>query len=120
MIPVQRTKPHAGAIIEPEPPAFTLFLWYFESFLVPDPFDALVVDYPTIPLQEHRDATISIPSVLTRERTNIFPKCRFIIRNCGNTSLRRSWLAYDKAYTPFRIRQQLLNLFGGPAPFGRA
>ena len=44
MIPVQRTKPYAGTIVEPQPPAFTLFLWYFESFLVPDPLDALVVD----------------------------------------------------------------------------
>ena len=120
MISVERSKPYAGAIVEPESLPFTLFLWYLEPFLAPDPLDALVVDEPTIPLQQHGDATISIPSVLTGKRTDVCPQGCFVVRHDRNKSLRRSWLAYDKANTSFGIWQQLLNHFGGPAPFGRA
>ena len=120
MIPIERTKPNTGAIVKVEPSTFTLFLWYFETFLAPDPLNSLVVYDPAIPLQQRGDPTISIPTVLTGQGADICAKCRLIIRYNRKTSLRRSWLSYDEANASFGIWQQLFDHFGGPAPFVRA
>ena len=46
MIPAFGPKPDAGAVAEPQPPAFRLPGRHLQPLLAPDPLDALVVDHP--------------------------------------------------------------------------
>lgn len=40
------TKPDAGPVVQPEPPALGLLGWHLQAFLTPDALDALHVDHP--------------------------------------------------------------------------
>ena len=65
MIAVGRAVPTTGAIGEPQPAALGLLLRHLQSFPPPDPFHAFVIHAPALPLQEHRDPSIPIPSILS-------------------------------------------------------
>ena len=47
---MRRLKTYAGAVVEPQPSPFGLFLWYFQSFLPPQTLDPLVIHSPSLPM----------------------------------------------------------------------
>ena len=60
VVPVRRSQPDAGPVIEPEPSPLRLLLWYFEPFTSPDALYPLQADGPTILLKQPVDAPVSI------------------------------------------------------------
>jgi hypothetical protein len=87
VIPVRRPKAHAGAVVEPQPSAFGLFLWHFEAFLPPETLDPFVIDSPSHSMQQLRHPTIPVPTVLRGQRHHVFDEPGFIIRHVPLTAL---------------------------------
>src|SRR5215472_9486675 len=55
-----RPQPDAGAVRQPEPPAFGLFAGNLEPLTPPDTLDPLVVDQPAGPAQQRCDLAIAV------------------------------------------------------------
>ena len=55
-----RSKPDAGAVIQPEPTTLWLFLGNFQPFTSPDPRDPLLVHMPAVSPEQGGDATIAV------------------------------------------------------------
>lgn len=63
MVWTLRPEPHAGAIVQPEPPLFLLLLRDLQPFTPPDAFDALVVHVPACVVQQPGHHAISVAPV---------------------------------------------------------
>jgi hypothetical protein len=58
----------ARSVVQPEPPAFGLFLGDFQPLTLPDPFDPRHADLPALHGQQTPDPTIAISIVLGGQR----------------------------------------------------
>ena len=54
----------AGSIIEPEPPAFWLFLRNFEPLTPPDPVHTPNTDPPAFSIEKRCDPTVTVATIL--------------------------------------------------------
>jgi hypothetical protein len=95
-----RPQPNARAIIEPESPAWLLLLRNLQPLATPDSLDSILANSPVRPLQQRRDAPVTVASILAgqfddglRESILIFALCRLI-------ALRAAWLIYQVARPP--------------------
>ena len=79
-------KTHTRSIIQPEPP-FLLFLWDFQPFTPPYPFNPLVVHTPACVVEQAGYHTIPIAPVLIGQLDNIVGQTFFISPALRNLSL---------------------------------
>ena len=64
MVPALRPEPNAGSIVEPQTPPRRLLLRNLQPFATPDALDSILANMPVRPLQQSRDASVTVPSVL--------------------------------------------------------
>ena len=92
VIPALGPKPDAGAVAEPQPPAFRLPGRHLQPFLAPDPLDALVVDHPAGVPQQGADLAIAISAVLTCQLDQVGREVFVVVAAPRHLALRRSML----------------------------
>jgi hypothetical protein len=63
MMAMGRPEPHTRPIVEPQSSAFGLFLRNLQPLLTPDAFHPLMIDSPTLPSEQGRDAAIPITPI---------------------------------------------------------
>jgi hypothetical protein len=59
-----RSEPDAGAVVEPEPSSWLVFLRDFEPLTAPDALNPIPSHLPADPLQQGGDAPVAIAPVL--------------------------------------------------------
>jgi hypothetical protein len=101
VVPVLRTQPDAGSVVQPQAAAFGLSLRYFEPFLAPETLHPLVVHSPTVLTEQRRDPPIAVAAVLAGQSNDLVPQCVFICLDHPCASLRRPWLFQSPAHTTF-------------------
>jgi hypothetical protein len=57
-------KPHARAIVEPQPSSWLLPFRYFQPFATPDPLHSILAHLPASMLQQRRDAAVAVTAIL--------------------------------------------------------
>ena len=65
MVGVLRPQPYTRSIVEPQPPARLLLLRNFQPFTTPDPLYPVLANMPTCPLQQRRDPTVAVASIVS-------------------------------------------------------
>ena len=89
------------SIGQPEPASLRLFLRDLESLLSPDPFHSLVVHAPTFVLEQRRDASIPIASILAGKGNDSIPQGFLISRLSQPILLRGATLPHHTARPAF-------------------
>ncbi|MDX6459416.1 MAG: hypothetical protein QOE55_3113 [Acidobacteriaceae bacterium] len=102
MVRVLRAQSYTRSIVEPQPTARLLPRRNLQPFATPDTLHAVLANLPAISLQQRRDATIAIASVLRSQRDNRSRQRIFIGPDDGGVSLRPAGLANDPAGMTFR------------------
>ena len=120
MVPVQRPEPDAGAVREPEPPAFGLPLRRLEAFPSPDPLDALMVDLPAACAKQRRHTAVTVAAVLRGKCDDVFGQGIFIAWWLHHAPLRRPRLAQNLAGPSLGYTGYSAHVLDAPAPPGRA
>ncbi len=92
MVAPFRTEPDAGAVVEPQTPLLSLFLWHFQPFTPPDPFHALVVHVPARAVQQSGDHPIAVPTVLAGKLDDVVGQTLFVGDALRNFALGRAML----------------------------
>ncbi|OCX66879.1 hypothetical protein BFP70_04205 [Thioclava sp. SK-1] len=92
-------QPHAGAIRQPKPPAFLLFLRHFKPFAPPNPLDPLVVDAPSRLNQQAGDLPIALPSIFARQFGDVGRQKRFVLTTGRDLALGRPVLSQSPTGT---------------------
>jgi hypothetical protein len=64
MVATLGPKPNARAVREPKARSFWLFLRDLQALLTPDGVDPVMADVPALEIQEPRDLTVTITTVL--------------------------------------------------------
>lgn len=64
MVGLLGSEPDARAVIQPQPAAFRLLGWDFESFSPPDSLNSFRIHLPTLMSQQCRYAAVAIAAVL--------------------------------------------------------
>jgi hypothetical protein len=67
VVAVQWPETDTRPVIEPEPSALWLFLRNLQPLLAPDAFDSLMVDLPSVSVEQSSDPTIAIATVLSSQ-----------------------------------------------------
>ena len=88
-----RSKPDAGAIIEPETAALGLPRRHLQPFPPPDPCHPFGIHMPALGAQQCCNPAIAVAPKLAGEIDDGFSKRRFIVGNLGNMTLGRTRLA---------------------------
>src|SRR5580704_19676098 len=101
MVGVLRTQPYARSVVEPQPPPRLLPLWNLQPFTTPDALHPILANLPAVPLQQRRDATIAVASILGGQLGNGPSECFFVFALCQSIALRAAWLVHQPARTPF-------------------
>src|SRR5918997_1210048 len=114
-----RAQPHAGAVVEPQPPTLGLPPWYLESFLPPDPFHPLVVHRPARHPQQRRDPPVAVPPVDLGQGDDFRPQRRLVVGHARRLALRRPVLIQHPAGKPLRDAQPCRDMLdAGPTTRG--
>jgi hypothetical protein len=95
-----RPQPHARSIVEPQPSSRLLLLWNLQPFATPDSLDSILANSPVRPLQQRRDAPVSVASVLAGQLDNGLRESIFVFTLCRLVALRAAWLIYQLARPP--------------------
>ena len=110
MAGVLRPQPDAGAVGEPQPPAFRLFSRYFEPLTPPDTLHPLGIDPPTLGAQQRGDAAIAIAAIGAGQSDDRGAQRRFVIPYQARFALGRAGLTNSAAGAPFRNPEPLLQM----------
>src|SRR4029077_6958340 len=86
-----------GAIGEPEPGPFGLFLRHLQPLLPPEPLHSLVIRAPPFLLEQGRDSPISIAAIFTHQRDDPNPQSVLVLRSGRQILLRGSALSHHSA-----------------------
>jgi hypothetical protein len=100
-----RPETDARSVVEPEPPALTLFAGDLQPLTPPDAFNPLVVDRPARRLQHLGDPAIAEPTELTDQFDDVRDQRGFIIGRRGHLALRGPILTKNPAGSTFRDPQ---------------
>ena len=92
MVGVLGTQPHAGPVVEPQPPSRLLLLWNLQPLTTPDPLDPVLAHLPASPLQQRRDPAIAIAAILAGQGNDGLGECVFVVALCRPVALRAAWL----------------------------
>ena len=77
----------AGSIIEPEPPAFWLFLRNFEPLTPPYPVHTSNTDLPAFSIKKRCDPTVTVATNLLSQIDDCLGEVRLIRPRCRQSSL---------------------------------
>lgn len=113
-------QPHAGAVVQPEPPARPLPPGNLEPLLPPDALHPLVVDPPAFLFQKSGDPAVAVTPVVLGQADYVSPQPGLVVGLTGPVSLGRSRLPQHPAPPTFGNGQLGTCLGDRPAPFGRA
>jgi len=111
-----RTKPHTGAVIEPQASARLLPLRNLQPFTAPDPLHAVFADLPSGPPQQCRDPPISVAAVLAGEFNDGPGQRIFVIAQRRLIALRAAWLIHQLARMSLTRATLLRVLYCATAP----
>ena len=100
MVTMGGPEPDTRPIIEPQTSAFRLLLGNLQPLLTPDAFHPLMIDLPTLSLEQGCDATIPITPIPFGKLNNLVSKPLFGIRPPGYEPLGRPRLTDYPARTP--------------------
>ena len=100
MVAMRGPEADTGAVIEPQPTSFGLFLGNLQPLLMPDTLHPLVVYLPTIPSQQGRYPSVSVTPIPGGQGQDRGPEGLIIIPDASNPSLGGSGLTYHPAGTP--------------------
>ena len=100
MIGALGPKPHAGAVIEPEPPFLRLLARHLQPLPAPDALDPLDVHRPAGGPQHGRDPAVAIAAILCGQRDDVGGQRRVIGAPFRRLSLRRAMLPQHPARQP--------------------
>src|SRR3954470_17429488 len=92
-----RSEPDAGAVVEPQPGAWPMFLRYFEPFTAPDALYPVPAYAPARDLQQGGDPPVAIAAVLGSKGHDGSGKRVLVSSDSGDVPLRASRLADDPA-----------------------
>lgn len=97
-----RSQPNARAVVQPQPPAWSLFLGNLQALPAPDAADAVLANIPPGFVEQGRDPAIAVPTVL-RAKGDDGPRQGILVSpNRGDITLRSARLADDAAGVTFR------------------
>ena len=120
MIGMFGPQPNTGAIVQPKPALFSLFLWNFEPFPPPDPLDPLVVYMPASVVQQPGDHPITIAPKLSGQFDDVRSQPLFIWLATGHLALRRTMLPECAAGPALGYAKGLPHMVDATPSAGRA
>src|SRR6185503_16822100 len=97
-----RSEPDARAVVEPEPPALGLLLWYFQPFPPPDAIHALDAHVPALVEEQAADAPVAIAPVPGRQPHDRLRQSCFVSANSLLSTLRRARLTDNRTRAALR------------------
>ncbi len=109
-------QPDAGAVVEPQPPAFRLSGRYFEPLTPPDALYPLGVDPPAFGSQQGGNAPIAVAAVCAGQPDDRRAQRRFVIARQARLALGRAGLANRTTGAPLRNPQFLPQMRDALAP----
>jgi hypothetical protein len=92
MVAVLWPQAHAGAVVEPKPPAWLLLLRHLQTLAAPDSLYAILAHLPARLLELDGDTSISIPAIRAGQRDDGPGQRVFVVPLCGPIALRATWL----------------------------
>ena len=105
MVPIRRPEPDAGAVIQPEPDPFGLFVEYLEPLPAPGSLHALVVHVPALVPEKGRYPPVAVAAVLSGQVEDRPCQGGLVVTLDQCPALGRSGLTDDLAGPPLRNRQ---------------
>src|SRR5664279_2107944 len=120
MIGVLWTQPHAGPVVEPQPPSRLLLLWNRQPLTTPDSRYPVLADLPACPLEQRRDPTIAIATILAGQRYDGLGERIFVVALCRPIALRAAWLFHHPARLPLAHPMRLPRMAHRTTPSFRA
>jgi hypothetical protein len=120
MVGVLRPQPYTRSIVEPQPPARLLLLRNFQPFTTPDPLDPVLANHPSISLQQRRDPTVAVASILASQPNDGLGESIFVVALCRPVALRSAWLLHHPARMPLTHAMRITRMAYRTAPSFRA
>ena len=120
MVAPFRAEPDARAVVEPQTPPLSLFLWHFQPFTPPDPFHALVVHMPARVVQQSGDHPITVPTVLAGQLDDVVGQTLFVGTALRNFALGRAMLTENPTGAALRYAVRLPDVVDAPSATRRA
>jgi hypothetical protein len=77
-----------------------LLLWNLQPFATPDSLDSILANPPVRPLQQRRDAPVTVASILAGQFDNGLRESIFVFTLCRLVALRAAWLIHQLARSP--------------------
>src|SRR5580692_6323468 len=97
MVLVLRAQPYARSIVQPQPPARLLPLRNLQPFATPDALYSVLACLPAFSLQQRRDPSIAVTSILAGQLHDGPAECIFFFALRQVIALRAAWLVYQPA-----------------------
>jgi len=94
MVTMGRPEPDTRSIVEPQTSSFGLLLRNLQPLLTPDTFHPLMVNLPTLSLEQCRNPAITVTPIGFGKLNNFFPESFFCLCPSGYQPLSRSRLAH--------------------------
>ena len=101
VIAMERPQPYAGAIVQPQPAAWSMLLRDLEPLTTPDPLNPVLAHLPPSCLQQRGDAAVAVASVLRRQGDDGAGQRILVSWHGGHVALRAPVLANDPAGMAF-------------------
>jgi hypothetical protein len=120
MVRAFRPPPDARPVSQPQPTLLVLFLWDFQPFPPPDPFDPFVIHVPTAVVQQPGDHAIPITSELFCQRDDVLGQPFFVWQADGHLALCRAMLPQCAANPALRYAEGLPHMIDTSTAAGRA
>jgi hypothetical protein len=87
MISILRPKTYARPIVEPQPTTLRLLHRNFQPFKTPQPLNSFVIHMPAFVAKHHRNTTITVPDIRSRQISHSFYQASFT--SSGTCKVRR-------------------------------
>ena len=100
----------AGSIIEPDSPAFRLFLWDFEPHASPYPVDTSNIEPPALSIEKRCDPTVSVTTILLCQVGHGFSNAHLIRSGCWLPKLCLAMLANHTTSSTFGNIKLIFNV----------
>ena len=120
MIRILSPPAKTGAIGQPKPPSFGLFLWHLQTLLPPDSLDAFVIDPPAFLMKQGGDPPISVAPLLPGQAHDPAAEGRFLIPVNRHILLGTSALSHHSTRPAFGDRERVLRMADRLSASGRA
>src|ERR1700686_5449183 len=120
MIGLPRPQPPPCPVLEPQPPSRLLLLWNLQPLTTPDSLYPVLADLPACPLEQRRDPTIAIATILAGQRYDGLGERIFVVALCRSIALRAAWLFHHPARLPLAHPMRLPRMAHRTTPSVRA